>query len=39
MTRDRLITVKDSVDRAEAKRLRTSIRIEKLLVVDEAIAA
>src|SRR5205814_1798814 len=36
MTRDRLITVKDSVDRAEAKRLLHQYRIEKLLVVDEA---
>jgi IMP dehydrogenase len=36
MTKDRLITVKEGVDRAEAKRLLHQYRIEKLLVVDEA---
>lgn len=36
MTKDRLITVKEGVDRAEAKRLLHQHRIEKLLVVDEA---
>ncbi len=35
MTKDRLITVRDGVDRAEAKRLLHQYRIEKLLVVDE----
>src|SRR6266436_1516921 len=35
MTKDRLITVKEGVDRAEAKRLLHQYRIEKLLVVDE----
>jgi IMP dehydrogenase len=34
MTRDRLITVGEGVDRAEAKRLLHQYRIEKLLVVD-----
>src|SRR6185312_13527115 len=34
MTKDRLITVRESVDRAEAKRLLHQHRIEKLLVVD-----
>ena len=36
MTRERLITVKEGVDRAEAKRLLHKYRIEKLLVVDDA---
>jgi IMP dehydrogenase len=36
MTRDNLITVQDSIDRGEAKRLLHKHRIEKLLVVDEA---
>lgn len=36
MTKEGLITVPDSVDRAEAKRLLHRHRIEKLLVVDEA---
>jgi IMP dehydrogenase len=35
MTRDNLITVTDSVDREEAKRLLHQHRIEKLLVVDK----
>ncbi len=35
MTKDRLITVKEGADRAEAKRLLHQYRIEKLLVVDE----
>jgi IMP dehydrogenase len=35
MTRDKLITVKDGVDMAEAKRLLHKHRIEKLLVVDD----
>src|SRR5580765_8948120 len=34
MTKDRLITVRENVDRAEAKRLLHQHRIEKLLVVD-----
>ncbi|NZD48893.1 IMP dehydrogenase [Rhizobium leguminosarum] len=34
MTRDNLVTVKESVDQQEAKRLLHSHRIEKLLVVD-----
>ena len=34
MTRDNLVTVTESVDRAEAKRLLHKHRIEKLLVVD-----
>src|SRR6266850_630209 len=34
MTKDRLITVRESADRAEAKRLLHQHRIEKLLVVD-----
>src|SRR5262249_24311104 len=34
MTRDRLITVKESVSQEEAKRLLHQHRIEKLLVVD-----
>lgn len=34
MTKDRLITVKESVDQEEAKRLLHTNRIEKLLVVD-----
>ena len=36
MTRDKLITVKTGVDKAEAMRLLHQHRIEKLLVVDEA---
>ena len=36
MTKDRLITVRDSVDMSEAKRLLHQHRIEKLLVVDAA---
>jgi IMP dehydrogenase len=36
MTRDKLVTVKEGVDKAEAKRLLHKFRIEKLLVVDEA---
>jgi IMP dehydrogenase len=36
MTKDKLITVKVGVDRAEAMRLLHQHRIEKLLVVDEA---
>jgi IMP dehydrogenase len=36
MTRDKLITVTESVDQAEAKRLLHLHRIEKLLVVDDA---
>jgi len=35
MTKDKLITVKETVDMAEAKRLLHQHRIEKLLVVDE----
>jgi len=35
MTRDNLITVREGVDRAEAKRLLHQHRIEKLLVVDD----
>ena len=35
MTKDRLITVHEGVDQAEAKRLLHQYRIEKLLVVDE----
>ncbi|HSI42184.1 MAG TPA: IMP dehydrogenase [Xanthobacteraceae bacterium] len=35
MTKERLITVHDGVDQAEAKRLLHQYRIEKLLVVDE----
>lgn len=34
MTRDNLVTVKESVEQAEAKRLLHTHRIEKLLVVD-----
>jgi IMP dehydrogenase len=34
MTKDRLVTVKESVDQQEAKRLLHTNRIEKLLVVD-----
>jgi IMP dehydrogenase len=34
MTRENLVTVKESVDQSEAKRLLHSHRIEKLLVVD-----
>lgn len=36
MTKDRLVTVKESVDQDEAKRLLHTNRIEKLLVVDGA---
>ncbi|HEX2216743.1 MAG TPA: IMP dehydrogenase [Xanthobacteraceae bacterium] len=36
MTRERLITVRENVGQAEAKRLLHQHRIEKLLVVDEA---
>jgi IMP dehydrogenase len=36
MTRDKLITVKETVDQTEAKRLLHHHRIEKLLVVDGA---
>ncbi len=36
MTRERLVTVKEGVDKEEAKRLLHQHRIEKLLVVDEA---
>jgi len=35
MTRDRLVTVRDGVDKEEAKRLLHQHRIEKLLVVDD----
>ncbi|UOK70801.1 IMP dehydrogenase [Ancylobacter polymorphus] len=35
MTKERLITVREGVDQAEAKRLLHSYRIEKLLVVDD----
>jgi len=35
MTKDGLVTVKDGVDQAEAKRLLHQHRIEKLLVVDD----
>ncbi|MFM9940562.1 MAG: IMP dehydrogenase [Hyphomicrobiaceae bacterium] len=35
MTKDKLITVKEGVDRDEAKRLLHSNRIEKLIVVDD----
>ncbi len=35
MTRDNLVTVRENVDMAEAKRLLHSNRIEKLLVVDD----
>jgi IMP dehydrogenase len=35
MTRDKLITVKEGVDREEAKRLLHQNRIEKLVVVDD----
>jgi IMP dehydrogenase len=35
MTKDRLITVKEGVDRDEAKRLLHQNRIEKLIVVDD----
>ena len=34
MTKDKLVTVREGVDRAEAKRLLHQYRIEKLLVVD-----
>ncbi len=34
MTKDRLVTVRDNVDREEARRLLHQYRIEKLLVVD-----
>jgi IMP dehydrogenase len=36
MTKDRLVTVKDGIGHAEAKRLLHQYRIEKLLVVDDA---
>ena len=36
MTRDKLVTVKEGVDKDEAKRLLHQHRIEKLLVVDDA---
>ena len=36
MTKDRLITVRDGIGHAEAKRLLHQYRIEKLLVVDES---
>jgi IMP dehydrogenase len=36
MTRERLITVRETVDREDAKRLLHQHRIEKLLVVDDA---
>ena len=36
MTRENLVTVKEGVDREEAKRLLHRYRIEKLIVVDEA---
>jgi IMP dehydrogenase len=35
MTRDNLVTVREGVDRGEAKRLLHKYRIEKLIVVDE----
>jgi IMP dehydrogenase len=35
MTRDNLVTVKETVDREEARRLLHRYRIEKLIVVDE----
>jgi IMP dehydrogenase len=36
MTRERLVTVRDGVDKAEARRLLHQHRIEKLLVVDDS---
>jgi IMP dehydrogenase len=36
MTKDKLITVREGVDKAEAKRLLHQHRIEKLLVVDDS---
>lgn len=36
MTKDRLVTVRESVDKSEAKKLLHHHRIEKLLVVDDA---
>ncbi|MFA5122818.1 IMP dehydrogenase [Zavarzinia sp.] len=36
MTKENLVTVKDNIDRNEAKRLLHKHRIEKLLVVDDA---
>ena len=36
MTKDDLVTVKESIDQTEAKRLLHNRRIEKLLVVDDA---
>jgi IMP dehydrogenase len=36
MTKDRLVTVREGVNQAEAKKLLHQYRIEKLLVVDEA---
>jgi IMP dehydrogenase len=35
MTKEKLVTVKEGVDKAEAKRLLHKFRIEKLLVVDD----
>jgi IMP dehydrogenase len=35
MTKDKLVTVRDSIDKEEAKRILHQHRIEKLLVVDE----
>jgi CBS-domain-containing membrane protein len=39
MTKDKLVTVREGVGQDEAKRLLHQHRIEKLLVVDEPIAA
>ncbi len=36
MTKDKLVTVREGVERAEAKKLLHQYRIEKLLVVDDA---
>jgi IMP dehydrogenase len=36
MTKDKLVTVRENVDREEAKRLLHTNRIEKLIVVDDA---
>jgi IMP dehydrogenase len=36
MTKDKLVTVRENVDREEAKRLLHTHRIEKLIVVDDA---
>ena len=38
MTKDRLVTVREGVDQDEAKRLLHQHRIEKLLVVDDALS-